>query len=525
MTISNLAVHAMRGALFVPRSIASLMLLGLLTLSGCGGDGPASPTLRSIQITPSNPSLAAGTSVQLAATAIYSNSTHADVTTQAAWSSSSTAIATVGAGTGNVLAVTAGMVTLTATLQGQSVTTTLTVTPASLVSVQITPPLPGIAAGTTQQFTATGTFSDNTTQNVTADMTWTSSDAAVATVNGSGLATGVSPGNVTISALCSNQSTCGSIGGSAPLSVTAATLTSIAITPAAPSIALGLNQQLTATGTYSDHSTQNLTGQVTWSSDTISVATTSNASATAGQATSVAVGTTHITATLGAVTSPAVTLTVTSASLVSISITPPTPVIAIGFNQQFTATGTYTDNSTQNVTTAVTWASANPAVASVSNAASSNGVATSLSVGTSNITATLGTVTSPAVPLTVTAATLTSIAITPATPSIALGLNQQFTATGTYTDNSTQDVTTAVTWTSSDPTAASVSNAASFNGLATSLSVGTHEHHGRTGRGDLTGRVPDGHRRHPGLDHNHTGEPEHSPWKHCAIRRPRHVYR
>ena len=50
-----------------------------------------------------------------------------------------------------------------------------------------------------------------------------------------------------------------------------------------------------------------------------------------------------------------------------------------------------------------------------------------------------------------TSAGLVSIAVTPANPSIALGTNQQFTATGTYTDGSTLNLTGSVTWSSSAP--------------------------------------------------------------------------
>ena len=59
-------------------------------------------------------------------------------------------------------------------------------------------------------------------------------------------------------------------------------------------------------------------------------------------------------------------------------------------------------------------------------------------VGKSTISATLGAVQGSTV-LTATAATLLSIAVTPANPSIAVGIAQQFTATGTYSDHSTQN--------------------------------------------------------------------------------------
>ena len=71
------------------------------------------------------------------------------------------------------------------------------------------------------------------------------------------------------------------------------------------------------------------------------------------------------------------------------------------------------------------------------------GVATGVGVGTSNITASLGGVTSPVDVLTVTAATMQSIAVTPANPSIVKGGTQQFTATGTYSDSSTTQTSRA----------------------------------------------------------------------------------
>ena len=476
-------VRASRDVLSVPRFTAALWLLGLLTLGGCSSHGsssslsslssPSSPGLTSIQITPTNSSVAAGTSVQLAATAIYSDNSHADVTAQVSWAASNTALATVGASTGKALGVAVGSVTINASLQGQTASTTLTVTPAKLVSIAVTPPIPSIAAGATEQFTATGTFSDNTTQNLTADLAWASSDTAVATVSAGALASAVGPGSTTISAACKVASICASLSASATLTVTPATLVSIAVTPSAPSIAPGSSKTFTATGTYSDHSTHNLSSQVTWSSATPAVATISNASGSAGVATAAAPGTTQVTAVLGGVTSPAITLTVTSATLVSIAITPSAPSIALGTGETFTATGTYSDHSTQNLSSQVTWIAATPAVATISNASGSAGVATAAAPGTTQVTAALGSVTSPAITLTVTSATLVSIAITPSAPSIPLAGSKAFIATGTYSDNSTQILTTTVTWASSDTSVAAINNAAGSQGLVTGLAVGT----------------------------------------------------
>src|SRR5581483_2375546 len=126
---------------------------------------------------------------------------------------------------------------------------------------------PSVPKGLTQQFTATGTYTDSTTQNLTSSVTWASATTSVATINAAGLATAVSTGTSKISA------TLGGITGSTVLTVTAPVLQSIAVTPPNPTILSGQTKQFTATGTYSDTSTQDLTTQVTWASATTSVAT------------------------------------------------------------------------------------------------------------------------------------------------------------------------------------------------------------------------------------------------------------
>jgi len=65
--------------------------------------------------------------------------------------------------------------------------------------------------------------------------------------------------------------------------------------------------------------------------------------------------------------------------------------------------------------------------------------------------------------------TLASIAVTPANPSTVMGTTKNFTAMGTYSDNSTKDLTTAVTWVSSATGVATISNA----GVATPVTAGT----------------------------------------------------
>jgi len=88
-------VHAPRDTLGVPRLLVALVLLGLMAMSGCHSDGSSgSPQLQSLQVTPTNPSVAKGTSAQLTATGIYSDNSHADLTAQVTWATSDAAVAT-----------------------------------------------------------------------------------------------------------------------------------------------------------------------------------------------------------------------------------------------------------------------------------------------------------------------------------------------------------------------------------------------------------------------------------------------
>jgi len=120
----------------------------------------------------------------------------------------------------------------------------------------------------------------------------------------------------------------------------------------------------------------------------------------------------------------------------------------------------------------VTWASSNTSAATISNASGSNGLASTAGVGATTISAALGNVSGNTV-FNVSAAALVSIQVTPNSPGIGSGLTEQFTATGTYTDNSKQYLTTQVTWASTNTGAATISNAAGSNGLVTAASPGT----------------------------------------------------
>src|SRR5205807_5855272 len=128
------------------------------------------------------------------------------------WASSNTAVATVN-GSGLVTGVAAGAATITATSEGQGGTAAITVTPVPVASVTVAPASASVTVGQTAQLTATP---KDASGNPLAGrvVTWGSSNTAVATVNGSGLVTGVAAGAATITATSEGQ------GGTAAITVT-----------------------------------------------------------------------------------------------------------------------------------------------------------------------------------------------------------------------------------------------------------------------------------------------------------------
>ncbi|HEX2574134.1 MAG TPA: Ig-like domain-containing protein, partial [Polyangia bacterium] len=446
------------------------LLFSLLAalLAGCPPeDSPR--TLRAIAITPPAPSLVTGTELQLVATGSYDNNTTADVSAMASWTSSNPAVVTVDSVgvRGRLRGVAAGTAEISATLSGVTGRVTVTVAAAELVSLAITPAIPSLPLGARLQLVATGTFSNNTTQDLTTQVSWLSGTPDVALVNDDvqkGLALALQLGTARIVA------TLGDLGATTTLTVTPAVLTSIGLTPAAPSLPRGTTQDLVATGTYSDGTTRDISTQVRWSTGNPGIASISNATGTQGRVTALSPGQTPITAVLGTVAG-FTTLTVTPAVLRSIGVTPAAPSLPRGATQDLIATGVYSDDTTQDLTTRVVWASSAPSVAAVSNAAGSQGQATALAIGRTTITATLDTM-SGSTALTVTAAVLRSIGVTPPTSTLARGTTRTFVATGTFSDNTTQDLTPQVTWSSSDTTAAVVSNAQGSRGLVTALAPG-----------------------------------------------------
>lgn len=216
---------------------------------------------------------------------------------------------------------------------------------ATLQYILVTPnAAPSLPKGSTQQFVATGYYSDGNTQSLTTLAAWSSSAITVASINASGQALGLAIGNTSITA---------TVGGisSIPvkLYVMDAKLTSIAITSInPPNIGVGQTTQYKVTGTYSDGYTQDITPSVRWYGTTGVANVNTIYTTTPGLVTAVGPGSATISVALDAGSASAA-LTVTNSYAVGgrVSLLPAAASITL-LNTITSAGITTTDNVTLN---------------------------------------------------------------------------------------------------------------------------------------------------------------------------------
>jgi 6-phosphogluconolactonase (cycloisomerase 2 family) len=208
-------------------------------------------------VSPATATIAKGGTEHFVATGIFTDkSRHALASvTWTALPAGIAGISSKGVATGQM----AGEATVTATVGSIRATAALTVTPARLVSIAVSPQSATVAAGLTSQFTATGTYSDGTKKPLS-DLTWSTSNSYDATSNSQGLVTTFHAGTLMVTAAL------GTIQGTAKLIVGSPVVTSVSITPAIAYQQSGFSgtQVFTATGVFSDHSTADLTSEVKW---------------------------------------------------------------------------------------------------------------------------------------------------------------------------------------------------------------------------------------------------------------------
>ena len=236
------------------------VLVGVTLAAACGGGDSDSPTalptvpdpsvmqpVVSVEVSsPAEPTalgepLQLGETLQLSVEALDENG-QAVAGVEFSWESSNPSVATVDA-TGLVTGVAEGTATITASAGDVQATVEITVVSAMqpVVSVEVSPSAETIAIGTTRQLSAEA-FDENGQAVAGVEFSWESGDAAVATVNASGLVTGVAEGSATIFA------SAGSVQGRAAITVVSVTqpVVSVQVSPSAETIAIGTTVQLSA---------------------------------------------------------------------------------------------------------------------------------------------------------------------------------------------------------------------------------------------------------------------------------------
>ena len=290
------------------------------------------------------------------------------------------------------------------------------------------------------------------------------SDGAYQTTPGSLSGSGSAPtGPLTKLGTYSAQLMCTAAAGNSISSFTQATinviaLASINVTPSAPQVAAAGTTQLTAIGTYTDGSTQNLTGTATWVSSAPSVATVSaglvSCSASASVGGSATISASGATAT--GTTSASTTVTCLAPVLQSITIAPTQLTLPTGGTAQLAATGNFSSGPAQPLTNTVQWSSSVSSVATVSATGLVTCTAGATMNGSSTITATSGNI-SASIGVACQAPQLKYITIVPSREcEIPAGGKFQLTAIGTFASGATKNVTATATWVSSASSVATV---------------------------------------------------------------------
>lgn len=455
------------------------------TLSAVAPVVVTAAAVQSLQLTPPSATLAGNALVNFRARATYSDGAQADVSDQVLWSSEDSAIASVSnapGARGQVRGLNGGTTGIVAQLGSIRARAEVTVQAATLSSIEIAPSMVSVPAGRTTQLRVVAWFSDNSTRDVTQQTAWTSLSPMVATVSNQagskGLVRALINGVASIQVALQGQT------ATATVNVEAPTVVQLSISPGQMTIPLGLPAGFEATAAYSDGTTMPVSDQVQWSSSNPAIV---DVMISQGYAIldSKQAGTAIITATMAGVSAARANVTITSATLSRIEVTPARPVLPVGAYVELTASGIYSDFTTQYLRYAASWTSSDPSVAIVGNTYQDKGFVQALRAGATTITATYNGVSASTV-LTVSSATLMQIQVTPFSPQLPVGFDTYLRATGLYSDNTTRDLTYIASWTSNAASVASIGTYAYLQPLQPGTAIITATYTGVQGTTSLT---------------------------------------
>ncbi|MGQ0647472.1 MAG: Ig-like domain-containing protein [Gemmatimonadaceae bacterium] len=427
---------------------------GTATISATvdGISGTAVVTLQraavaTVTVSPSTGAMLVGQSLQL--NAATTSAAGAALTGRAiTWASSAPAIASVSSA-GLVIALSPGAATISASSEGRSASSQITVSVVPVHAVKVVPGTATVAVNRTAQLFAQVTDAGGSVL-TGRPVTWTTDRPAVATVSGDGLVSAIAAGQVRITARSEGEA------GTATITVTSTLVASVTVAPNPATIQVGATQQFTATPKGATGLI--LTGRiVTWVSGAPSVATIDQA----GLVTAIGAGTTLIIATCEGQPTAA-TLTVTPRPVSSVTVSPSTSTLVVGGALQLNAVIT-DDRGATVAGKSPAWSSSAPSVATVSAA----GRVAALTVGSAVVSATSDGVVGTAI-LTIAPVPVATVTLAPATASLGAGQTAQLAAT-VRAANGIVLSGRATTWSSSANAVATVN----ASGRVTAVAPGT----------------------------------------------------
>ena len=410
--------------------------------------------LVSLEIWPQNPQMPLGTSQAFYTIGTYTDNTRAGLTAVSVWTSTDPSIAFVGntPEPGFVSALAVGTVEIQATIGNISVSTTVDVTDAEIVSIQMHPPVLALPAGDDGQVKAYAVYSDNSIREVTGEAAWSIDDVGIAVVSNAdgqrGEITALNPGEAVVTASFATFT------DQTALTITDAPLENIFITGWGQlETTPDRNEWLTAIGMYANGSTRVVTDRVTWSSSDTSIAQISNLEGAYGRLTAVAPGEVTITAELDGKTAQQSVLVIDS-SMVDIGVWPTEVNVTLGLTRDINAYGIFSQEGLENwLTWEAVWTSSDETIATVGNWPTDPGVVFGVAPGTVTITASYGDFSAECT-VTVRDREVVSIEIGPNSPTVPPDRVQQFVAIASFDQGPTMEITGDVVWSSSDSSVA-----------------------------------------------------------------------
>lgn len=323
-----------------------------------------------MEIIPNSVTIPKSIATQLQAIAHLQNGTTKNVTKNATWSIEPVGIASVSDTSdtkGKVLGLAVGPAVVTASYKGQLGQAMLVVTGASLDTITILPPVLHLKVGESGPFTATGKYSDGTSSDITAAVTWlTDAGTIVGMANGgplSGLAVGVGVGTTSVKATLSGKTSANSVVTIDPVDSEqpTATPTSTATSTATPTFTFTatptFTQTPTATPTFTQTPTFTLTSTVTFTFTSTATSTTTPTKTATSTGTATATNTATVTHTVTSTLTPSSTPTSSftpTATFTTTNTQTLTPTKTATFTPTVTSTPTITSTATPTFTTTFT---------------------------------------------------------------------------------------------------------------------------------------------------------------------------